>query len=233
MIVLQPVREGVVGGARGRQGTDTGIEFERRVEVVPQVTGHDHLCRVALAGVGRPRVEEVMQLGIKDPAPEADVYLLKLEVITRIDTRGAPEIIGIAALEILLIQIAGVAENPEVDFTHVRVEQVKAFARPVAQTAARIIGRALGGRCAFPVQFGFQLLDALIELLVLLLQVLAQGAQFLKLFFHRRVGGFSLYRIGKQGRAERCRRRGDFSHSRVLYYPLLLVSSAGQTLGAL
>jgi hypothetical protein len=85
------------------------------VEHVAQVAGADDLRRVALRRVRRPDVEVVAHLRREEPAGEGQEELVELEVLALLDGLGVAEGVGVARVEPLLVQVAGVAEEPDVD----------------------------------------------------------------------------------------------------------------------
>ena len=112
----EPVRELSFGAAHGRQRGDAAAHRDETIEHVAQVAGADDLRRIALRRVRRPDVQVVAELRRQEPAGERREELRQLNVLPLLNGVRDAEGVGVGRVDVPLIEIAHVAEEPEVDF---------------------------------------------------------------------------------------------------------------------
>ena len=95
--------------------------------------GADDLRRIALRRVRRPDVEVVAELRRQEPAGERQEELLQLHVLAPLHGLHVPERIDVGLVEALLIQIARVAEEPEVHLALVALDEQESDVGDVAR----------------------------------------------------------------------------------------------------
>ena len=115
VVDAQPVRELALGAAHAGKARDPGPERHVAVEHVAQVAGAHHLRRVALRGVRGPDVQVVAHLRRQEPAREGQEELVELEVLALLDGLGVAERVLVGRVQSLLVQVARVADEPDVD----------------------------------------------------------------------------------------------------------------------
>ena len=249
VVHAQPVRKGVVGGPCRGQRTDAGGEADGIVEPVAEVAGDDDLGALPLAGVAGPGIEQVAEVRVEQPALEAQVDLLQLQVLAQVERPRAAEGIRVGALEGLLVEVSRVGEHAEIDFAQLVAGQHHALAALVAAPLlvsrrgrrhgrGRPLGRlcgigsagpgdrhgvgALHRRCTRGTDLGFELADARIPLLQLLLQLGLPVLQGLQAFLDRTVS--TLRRAGQRRRRDQRGQDGagdagvSFAHVRHLRF---------------
>ncbi len=115
VVDAQPVGELALGAAHAGKARDPGAKRHVAVEHVAQVAGAHHLRRVALRRVRGPDVEVVAELRRQEPAGERQEELVELDVLALLDRLGIAEGVHVGRVQSLLVQVARVAEEPDVD----------------------------------------------------------------------------------------------------------------------
>ena len=111
----EPLRKVAEGRARAGQRRDAAAEAEVLGELVLQEARHDDLRALALARVGAPHVEQVAQPRVHHPAEGVELHLLELDVLPKVQLVRPSERVGVLVVEPLLVQVAHVGVELEVE----------------------------------------------------------------------------------------------------------------------
>ena len=123
IVDAQPVRELAFRAPCGGQGRDAGTDADIPVEAPCQVAGADDLGRIALRRVRRPDIEVVAKLRCEKPPGEWRKKLLQLDVLTPVDGVCIAERVDIGLIQIPLVQVPRVAEEPKIDLALLAVDE--------------------------------------------------------------------------------------------------------------
>ena len=133
VVHAEPVRELTLRASHGGQRRDADTHAHEPVEGPGQVARADDLRRIALRCVRRPDVEVVAHLRREEPPRERREELLQLDVLAPLDGLRVAEGVDVGLVQIPLVQIARVAEEPEIDLALVAVEEQEADVRNVRE----------------------------------------------------------------------------------------------------
>ena len=136
-----------LGAAHGRQRRDADADGHKAVERVAQIAGADDLRRIALRRVRRPDIQVVAELRREEPAGERREELLQLDVLPQLHVLRVAEGVDVGRIEAPLIQIARVAEEPEVDLALLAVVEQEP---EVGNVLERLLLLGLGARRGWP-----------------------------------------------------------------------------------
>ncbi len=145
VVHAEPVRELTLGAPHGGQRRDAGTHAHEPVEGPGQVARAHDLRRIALRGVRRPDVEVVAHLRREEPPRERREELLQLDVLAPLNGLRVAEGVDVGRVQIPLVQIPRVAEEPEIDLALVAVEQQEADVRNVREGLGLLRLRCHGG----------------------------------------------------------------------------------------
>lgn len=112
----------------GGERVDPATHREMPVESVGQVPGDHDLGGLAEAGVGAPDVSEVAQLGRQDPPEGGDLHFVELQVLPLLQVARTSEPVRVGRVEARLVQVADVAEDPDVQLAELGLRDSEAGA---------------------------------------------------------------------------------------------------------
>ena len=133
VVHAEPVRELPLGASHGGQRRDAGPHAHEPVEDPGQVARAHDLRRIALRCVRRPDVEVVAHLRREEPSRERREELLQLDVLALRNGLRVAEGVDVGLVQISLVQIPRVAEEPEIDLALVVVHEQEADVRNVRE----------------------------------------------------------------------------------------------------
>ena len=116
-----------------RQRRDADADADEAVEGPGQVARAHDLRRVALRGVRRPDVEVVAHLRREEPARERREELLQLDVLAPLNGLRVAEGVDVGLVQVPLVQISSVAEEPEIHLALGVVDEQEADIRNVRE----------------------------------------------------------------------------------------------------
>ena len=133
VVHAEPVRELTLCASHGGQRRNAGTHAHEPVEGPGQVARAHDLRRIALRCVRRPDVEVVAHLRREEPPRERREELLQLDVLALRHGVRVAKGVDVGIVQIPLVQIARVAEQPEIDLALVAVEEQEADVRNVRE----------------------------------------------------------------------------------------------------
>jgi hypothetical protein len=150
VVHAEPVRKLVLVAPDGRQGAEPAAESDQVVEDVAEVSPAHHLTALARRRVRRPEPEGVAKLRVEKPAGEGQEHLVQLDVLPDVDGLRVAEIVDVGRVEPLLVQVAQVREETDVDQPLVALVDPEPDGGQVLEELLLLFGRLLLGRLRLP-----------------------------------------------------------------------------------
>ena len=131
VVDAEPVWELTFCASGAGERCDTDTHVHEPVEVPRDVARADNLGRVPLRCIRRPDVEVVAHFRREEPTGERREELLQLDVLAPLNGLRVAEGVDVGLVQIPLVQITPVGEEPEIYLALVTVEEQEADVRNV------------------------------------------------------------------------------------------------------